>query len=235
MLLERPQAADLAAIAESVELGPMTDTCNGAMLLDIRGRLRHAVGQTTAAIADLRRADEIYRALSLRNPSPSSWRSMLALMLSADEHDEAHLLASEELEDARRIGQPRAIGVALRTLGQLEGAAPGIARLEQAVKVLEDSPARLEHGRALVELGAALRRSGQRAAAREPLAAGLDIAVAGGAVRLIEQARWSSPRAGHGPAGCASADATRSRPASCASPATRPRATATARLPRRCS
>ena len=55
--------------------------------------------------------------------------------------------------------------------------------------MLEGSPARLEHGRALVELGAALRRSGQRAAAREPLAAGLDIAVAGGAVRLVERAR----------------------------------------------
>ena len=189
VLLERPRAADLAAITESVELGPMTDTCSGAMLLDIRGRVRHAAGETTAAIADLRRADEIYRALSLLNPSPSSWRSALALMLGADEHDEAHRLASEELADARRIGQPRAIGVALCTLGQLEGAAAGRERFEQAVNVLEGSPARLEHGRALVELGAALRRSGQRAASREPLVGGLDIAVAGGAVRLLERAR----------------------------------------------
>jgi DNA-binding CsgD family transcriptional regulator len=189
VLLERPQAADLAAITESVELGSMTDTCSGAMLLDIRGRVRHAAGQTTAAIADLRRADEIYRALSLLNPSPSSWRSALALMLTADEHDEAHRLASEELEDARRIGQPRAIGIALRTLGNLEGGAAGRERLEQAVNVLEGSPARLEHGRALIELGAALRRSGQRAASRKPLFGGLDIAVAGGAVRLIERAR----------------------------------------------
>lgn len=189
VLLERPQAADLAAITESVELGSMTDTCSGAMLLDVRGRVRHAAGRTAAAIADLRRAGETYRALGFHNPSPTNWRSTLALMLTADQHDEAHLLASEELKDARRIGQPRAIGIALRTLGQLEGAAPGRARLDQAVKVLEGSPARLEHGRALVELGAALRRSGQRAASREPLAAGLDIAVAGGAVRLVERAR----------------------------------------------
>ena len=189
VLLERPQAADLAAIAESVELGPMTDTCSGAMLLDVRGRVRHAAGQTAAAIADLRRAGETFRALGLLNPSASSWRSTLALMLTTDEHDEAHRLASEELKDASRIGQPRAIGSALRALGQLEGLAAGRESLEQAVNVLDGSPARLEHGRALIELGAALRRSGQRAAAREPLAAGLDIAVAGGAVRLIERAR----------------------------------------------
>ncbi|MGH2831229.1 MAG: helix-turn-helix transcriptional regulator, partial [Solirubrobacteraceae bacterium] len=189
VMLERPQAADLAALAESVELGPMAQTCNGAMLLNIRGRLRHATGQTTAAIADLRDAGEIFRALSLRNPSTTSWRSTLALMLPDNQHDEAHHLASEELEDARRIGQPRAIGVALRTLGQLEGGASGRERLEQAVAVLESSPARLEHSRALIELGGAIRRSGQRAASREPLLSGLDIAVAGGATQLIERAR----------------------------------------------
>jgi DNA-binding CsgD family transcriptional regulator len=56
------------------------------------------------------------------------------------------------------------------------------------VEVLAGSGARLEHARALVELGAALRRANQRAAAREPLRAGLDLAYRCGAGRLAERA-----------------------------------------------
>jgi len=57
------------------------------------------------------------------------------------------------------------------------------------VEVLDVSPARLEHARALVELGAAQRRANQRTAAREPLRAGLDLAHRCGATRLAEHAR----------------------------------------------
>jgi DNA-binding CsgD family transcriptional regulator len=83
----------------------------------------------------------------------------------------------------------RAIGVGLRTLGVVEGGAEGLAHLEEAVAVLADSPARLEHARALVELGAARRRANQRAAAREPLRQGLDLAHRCGATRLAQRAR----------------------------------------------
>jgi DNA-binding CsgD family transcriptional regulator len=55
--------------------------------------------------------------------------------------------------------------------------------------VLEGSPARLEHARALVELGGALRRARRSAEARGPLQAGLELAVACGAVRLATRAR----------------------------------------------
>lgn len=57
------------------------------------------------------------------------------------------------------------------------------------MEVLDVSPARLEHARALVELGAAQRRANQRTAAREPLRAGLDLAHRCGATRLAERAR----------------------------------------------
>ena len=43
--------------------------------------------------------------------------------------------------------------------------------------MLEPSGARLELARALVDLGAAQRRAGRRAAAREPLRRGVDLAV----------------------------------------------------------
>ena len=58
-----------------------------------------------------------------------------------------------------------------------------------AVEHLERSPARRELARALVELGAALRRRGERTAAREPLRRALDLASAGGLVAIAERAR----------------------------------------------
>jgi DNA-binding CsgD family transcriptional regulator len=195
----RPEAADLAALAEALNPGPMAEVHSGAMLLDVRGRVRHAAGDTAAGIEDLSRAGEIFQALGFRNPNASSWRSTLALMLGGDERDEAHRLAAEELEDARHVGHARGIGVALRAVGLLEGGAAGRTHLEQAVAALEGSTAPLEYARALVELGAATRRAGERAAAREPLRAGLDLAVAAGATRLQERARTELAASGAHP------------------------------------
>jgi DNA-binding CsgD family transcriptional regulator len=64
-----------------------------------------------------------------------------------------------------------------------------IAHLRQAVEVLERSPARLEHARALTDLGAALRRANARSSARDPLRIGLELASRCGAGPLAEQAR----------------------------------------------
>lgn len=188
VLVERPQAGDMAAVIETVKLGSLVETFSGALLLEVRGRLRHLSGQTASGIDDLRTAGEICRALGFCNPNGTGWRSALALMLGGDERAEAQRLAEEELADAVATGQPRGIGVALRTLGQLERGARGRARLERAVDVLARSPARLEYARALIELGSALRRNRESRAAREPLRAGLDLAVAGGATRSIDRA-----------------------------------------------
>jgi DNA-binding CsgD family transcriptional regulator len=111
-------------------------------------------------------------------------------MLGSAERDEALALVGAELLDARRSGHARRIGIALRALGMLEtDPDAGRGHLEEAVTVLADSPARLEHARALVELGAALRRHGNRAAARAPLRDGLDLAGRCGAIRLADRAR----------------------------------------------
>jgi DNA-binding CsgD family transcriptional regulator len=159
------------------------------MFLEARGRIRHSVGRTEDGIADLRHAGEIYRALGFRNPNGSSWRSTLALMLRDEDPEEARRLATEELDEATRTGQPRALGVAHRALGLLEPDPGGRAHLEEAARIIDGSPARLEHARAQIELGAAMRRAREPRAAREPLRAGLDLAVACGATRLAERAR----------------------------------------------
>jgi DNA-binding CsgD family transcriptional regulator len=67
------------------------------------------------------------------------------------------------------------------------------------VCTLAASPARLEHARALVDLGAALRRGGRRREARATLAEGLDAAHVCGGHRLAERARDELRAAGARP------------------------------------
>ncbi|MEY2513769.1 MAG: hypothetical protein QOJ89_1127, partial [bacterium] len=73
----------------------------------------------------------------------------------------------------------------LRALGIVEGGNRGVALLEQAVALLGSSEARLDHARALVDLGALLRRSGERKAASERLREGMDLADRCGATVLV--------------------------------------------------
>ena len=65
--------------------------------------------------------------------------------------------------------------------------------------MLDDSPALLERARSLAELGAALRRDGQRAAARDPLARALELAAGCGAGPLAARARDELRAAGARP------------------------------------
>jgi DNA-binding CsgD family transcriptional regulator len=81
------------------------------------------------------------------------------------------------------------IGNALRAQGLVAGGDEGLGLLQEAVEHLERSPRRLDHGRALVDLGAALRRRGERAAARDPLRRALSLAHECGGVAVREQAR----------------------------------------------
>jgi len=188
-LIERPELADVAALAGTIALAPdFGRTASGAMLREIRGRLALAQADFGTARAELQAAAGIYDALHLLNPG-TCWRSALALAAAAEDPGQARRLADDELADARRAGLPRPTGIALRTRGMLEGGERGLRDLREAAEVLAASGARLEHARALVELGAALRRANQRTAAREPLRTGLDLAHRCGAVRLAERAR----------------------------------------------
>jgi DNA-binding CsgD family transcriptional regulator len=118
------------------------------------------------------------------------WRSDAALSLIAlGDCREASRLCAEEIELARQWGAARGLGIALRAAGAAEGAGRGIELLTEAVSVLRPSPARLELARALIDLGAAHRRAGSRAVARELLREGLDLAHALGGLALADRAR----------------------------------------------
>jgi DNA-binding CsgD family transcriptional regulator len=117
------------------------------------------------------------------------WRRWAAEGLRLlDRNDQARALADEELALARQWGDPIAIGASLRVLGLVEGGTAGIGLLREAVEVLAGSQARLEHARALVDLGAALRRANQRTEARGLLREGVDLARGFGAFGLAERA-----------------------------------------------
>ena len=73
------------------------------------------------------------------------------------------------------------------------------ALLEQAASLLSGSPATLEHARALVDLGAVLRRANRRAEARGPLSRALDLAQRGGLRLLGRRARNELRAAGARP------------------------------------
>jgi DNA-binding CsgD family transcriptional regulator len=129
------------------------------------------------------------RLRGIDNPAWGPWRSLRALALDGmGHHDEAVTLLEQELALARRWGAPGALGRVLRLLGTLHRDG-GVPLLQEAVEVTDRPAVRLEHGKALVALGSALRRAGRRADAREPLRRGLDITHARGARAVAEYAR----------------------------------------------
>lgn len=124
------------------------------------------------------------------NPGFLPWRSgAAAALLTLGRIQQARAMAAEELALARRWGAPRALARALTVSGLAIGGNDGVRFLTEAVTTAAESPARLEHARALFELGAALRRSGRRVESREPLRQGADLALVCGAEPLVERAR----------------------------------------------
>jgi hypothetical protein len=158
--------------------------------LDSRGRLRCLLGRFADGLEDFLRCGEALDARGGRDsPGIIPWRSHAAIAYSRlDAPERARALAAEELKLAQACGAPRAIGIALRALGLAEEGERGIERLQAAVRILERSQARLELARALIDLGAALRRSRRRERARDPLRRGLDLAHRCGAHSLADRA-----------------------------------------------
>jgi DNA-binding CsgD family transcriptional regulator/tetratricopeptide (TPR) repeat protein len=147
------------------------------LLIGSRGRLRLAEGRAAEAAEDLLACGERLSPWRPRNPGSVPWRSDAAVALAASgERTEAKKLVEWELGHARALSAPRAIGAALRAAGVVEGGPGGIELLRQAVAELEGSGAPLEQARALVDLGAMIRRSGSRADARVPLQRGIELA-----------------------------------------------------------
>ena len=166
-------------------------------LLAARGMLRLAQGRPSEGFDDLLEFGRRDEAWGGTHPNALRWRSWAALAADAMGDDtEARRLAGDDLRRARRWGAASGVGIALRATALVTGGDGMIDGLADAVAVLETSPARLEHARALVDLGAALRRANRRADARRALDTAINLAARCGARALAGRARAELGAAG---------------------------------------
>jgi DNA-binding CsgD family transcriptional regulator len=190
VLVDRGDLAAAAGVLDSIDLDERVTMNFRYPWLYGRARVELAAGRLERALAGFRKLGEVLEAYGFRNPAFLPWRSQAALTLHRlGRRGEALQLAQEELERARQWGAPRTVGVSLRALGLVQGGPTGEATLREAVAVLKGSQAQLEQARALVDLGAALRRANQRGEAQPPLRQGLELAYRAGAAGLVRRAQ----------------------------------------------
>lgn len=183
---------DLAE-AERVLLGAPVDlpvrTTQDATCLVARGQVRSRRGDLHGALDDLCTGGRCLASWGLVNPAPYPWRSEAADVLRRlGRTHEAMNLAVEEVRLARRWGAPRALGIALTTLGRIDSGLGRNNALSEAVAVLDGSGSQLALAEALTESGAALRRSGQRDRSRQVLRRALSLAQHCAAAALTQRA-----------------------------------------------
>lgn len=188
-LLEHGDASEAEHIIEEAGFADQPPaSIHLAWLALARGRARIETGRPERGVEDLLQIGELVRLVPYDLPSSIPWRSWAAEGLRLlDRDDEAQALVEKELELAQRWGAPQAIGVALRVLGLMKGSEEGERLLREAVSTLADSGARADEARALIDLGAALRRANKRSEARERLRDGVDLAHGIGALGLVER------------------------------------------------
>jgi DNA-binding CsgD family transcriptional regulator len=189
--LERDETPDsLRRLIDSTGVRYDTEFLPSCRLHYASGVLRAAAGNHEAAVEELRGCGLAHPTFGGENPAALPWRSAAALSLAElGRRDEARTLAADELRRAQSFGAPPAIGIALRAHALVGPPAERPKRLAEALSVLEPSPARLEHARVLLDLGATYRAAGQRTAAREPLLEALALTARCGARTLERRAR----------------------------------------------
>jgi DNA-binding CsgD family transcriptional regulator/tetratricopeptide (TPR) repeat protein len=189
-LMEQGRIDDAADALVRAGFGEdLPDSARLLYLRDTSARLRILRGDLAGGLAEMLDTGRRFEAVDSRNPAFIAWRSPAALaLLQLGEPQDARRLAEEELELARAWGAPRALGAALRTAGLVAGGKQGLPLLEEAVEVLTESPAKLEHAKARAELGAALRRANRRSQAREQLRHAVELATICGAASLAARA-----------------------------------------------
>lgn len=152
-------------------------------LLGARGALRLARGDVERGASDLRLAARAVEVAGYEFDH-ECWASLAAAATGSPDDD-----VERDLRRAEEFGAPRSIGIAFRAKALAVRGDDELPLLARSVEVLGDSPARLEHARSLVELGAALRRRRRRKEAREALHPGLRLADAINARLVAARAR----------------------------------------------
>jgi DNA-binding CsgD family transcriptional regulator len=170
---------------------------SAAYQLASEGHLAAYRGEHDRALRAFLAAGDSLGQVSIVNPAVLPWRSEAAVAaLRLGRTEQARELVVAERRLAERFGAPRAIGVATRAAGIIERGEAAVSLLESATETLARCGARVEHARALADLGAAVRRAGRPKEARATLRGAVRIAEEVGARVVAEHARAELLRAG---------------------------------------
>jgi ATP/maltotriose-dependent transcriptional regulator MalT len=190
------EADEVAAVVTARQ--PPGGWIQTALFTQARGLLQVARRRYEEGLGDLLAAAEAWRALGVASPALASWRTAAITAYAATGHaDKAAALAAEQLALAREADTRLTLGIALRAGAPY--ADDRVATLGKAVSVLREVRADHETARALADLGAQLRRSGDRSGARWHLRRALDLAERCGAQPLCDFARRELLTAGARP------------------------------------
>lgn len=186
------ERGELDAASELVSAGEAAGIGEDRLYLDqyliARGRLRIARGHVREGVSDLLWCGERLDGLGLL--WPSEWRAhAVPALASLGEHERAESLAREQLALARRAGVAGVLGMSLRAAARVSGEDEALVLLEEAISILEPSPARLELAYALADLGAELSRAGRRREGRDAERQAIELAERCGAIVLAEASR----------------------------------------------
>ena len=196
----RTERGDLVGARAALESVPAPDrpTDEARVWLDSQVALLNAESRYDEALVAADELERRFALLACPLDTPALVHRAVALH-GLGRRDEALVAARDALEQARRWGSPGVVGQALRVLGTVEGGAPGILHLQQAVAVTDGTRARLELAKAQVQLGIALHASGADGDARPALRAGLELAAELGTASLEALARRELHAAGGRP------------------------------------
>ena len=179
-----------AVLDKATKQEPLPQAGYWAWLVSSRARLLTLQGRTSEGLQAWLACGQRFAGHGGQNPAVLAWRSGAALaMYRLGRCDEARELAYEEVALARRWGAPTALGRALRVAGTIQSDRGGLGLLREATSVLAGSPVRLEYAKALIDIGAALRRAGQHNESHQNLHRGIELAHICGATPLVERGK----------------------------------------------
>lgn len=168
----------LALLATFPEEFPADAPNNGVATVWVaRAAVRRTVGDHLGALRAVDELEQLVAGIDVDAPAWVAWRAFAVEPLRAlGRLDEARAVAQKHLDLCEAGAVPDLLGEALCLAG-LVAASPdeGLALLERGTDLLATTTSRLRYGLGLLELGSALRRSGRKLDARDPLRTAIDV------------------------------------------------------------
>ncbi len=183
-----PSSVEVIATLEQLDTVPGLGFPLRTVVSHLAGELLLLAGDPAAALsvfADMARHPNGVGPLG----SAGTWRATWCLALDGvGRHHEAAEQAAEHLGATRQVGVPVVIAGALAVVARTGSPSARIEMLEAAVRALDGVNAEPQLCAVLIDLGAACRRAGATARARDALRQAADIANRLGVVRLMRAA-----------------------------------------------